>query len=227
MKKLVSTIVIIACLVMTYDANAAGTATCSRSTTPPSGMAGNTASTVPGCTGTTTWYYITYNSGGAMADLYGSCSACGTGYERQQIQASTSSGVYNICSNYSSMVSGLYTCVAKTCTDCTSDTSWSSSGTTGYQKKTTATCNAGVCTKTTAYRCAAGYYGSSTNGTSGCTQCPTWSGVYTDSARTKLVRGYSDAGATAITNCFIIPAGLHDVAGNFNLTSTCPYINNS
>lgn len=225
MKKLSSTIVVIACLGIMYDAYAAGSYTCSRSTTPPSGM-GATTSTMVGCTGTTTWYYITYNSG-LMADSIASCSACGTGYDREAVQATGSSGVYNICSNVSSMISGLYKCTSKTCTDCTSDTSWSSTGTAGYQKKTTATCNAGVCTKTTEYRCDAGYYGSSTNGTSGCTQCPTWTGVYTNSTKTTLSRGYSTVGTTGITGCMIIPGTFYDATGTFTMGNPCSYSNSN
>lgn len=226
MKKLSSTIVVIACLGMVYDAYAAGSYTCSRSTTPPSGM-GATTSTMSGCTGTTTWYYITYN-GSSMADTIASCSACGTGYDREAVQATGSSGVYNICSNVSSMISGLYKCTSKTCTDCTSDTSWVGTGTTGYLKKTTATCNSGVCNKTTAYQCNTGYYGTPTSGTSGCTQCPAWTGVYRDSSLATAIHGYTGAGATAITSCMMLPTiTYYDASGTFNLTNTCSYSNSN
>ncbi|MCM1294145.1 MAG: hypothetical protein NC311_01115 [Muribaculaceae bacterium] len=109
------------------------------------------------------------------------------------------------------------------CSNCTSDTSWSAYGT-GYQRITYRTCACnGTCNTSYSYRCAAGYYGSSTNGTSGCTQCPTWTGVYTTSAKTTLVRGTSAAGATAITGCYISTGTDYDVTGTFKLTDVCPY----
>ncbi|MDE6250146.1 MAG: hypothetical protein K2M34_00730 [Alphaproteobacteria bacterium] len=226
MKKLLSTIVVIACLGMTYNAYAAGALTCTRTTTPPSGL--TSTKVITGCTGTTTSYYVTANS---LIDILGSCSACGTGYTREAVTisnintaSSSWSAVESNCANISAMISGLYTCVAKTCTDCTSDTNWVSFAA-GYQKKTTATCNAGVCTKTTAYQCAQGYYGSSTNGTSGCARCPTWTGVYSDSAKTKAVTGYSAAGITAITGCMILPGTYYDVTGTFNMGNPCTYTN--
>lgn len=86
-------------------------------------------------------------------------------------------------------------CVACSgCTDC-NNVSWASYST-GYQRQTTATCNCNTCTKTYAYRCAPGYYGSSTNGTSGCTRCPTENNL----------TGQSAAGASAVTGCYI-PSG--------------------
>ena len=107
-----------------------------------------------------------------------------------------------------------YTCECPLCTSCTSDKSWSSAGT-GYEKKVTASCDCGECTKTTAYRCAAGYYGTSTNGSTGCTICPTSGGV----------GGQSVAGSnSAITSCYI-PANttLSDSTGTYQYTSNCYY----
>ena len=46
------------------------------------------------------------------------------------------------------------------------------------------------------YRCATGYYGSSSNGTSGCTRCPSEDGA----------TGTSTAGSTARTSCYM-PSG--------------------
>lgn len=109
--------------------------------------------------------------------------------------------------------------VCAECADCTSDTAWSAAGT-GYQKKVTRTCNCGTCNEATSYRCAAGYYGSSSNGTSGCTRCPSSGGVY----------GTSAAGSTAITSCYM-PSGtsvsFSDVTGSgtAKYTSNCYYTN--
>lgn len=221
MNKIFSTIVMIACLGLTYNAYAAGA--CTRTTTMPTGL--NMYASITGCTGTVTSYYIK-NSSGGMTDILGNCSACGSCYNRVAV---TSSNVNTIiggtnavfggaCSNPDSMVSGLYTCVEKTCTGCTSDTSWSSAGT-GYMKKVTRTCNCGTCSATTAYQCASGYWGSSTNGTSGCSPCPPWSKVYTSSAKTQEARGTSSSGTTDIAGCYIIPGTYYDETGTFSISN--------
>lgn len=221
MKKTLSTIVMIMCSGMLYNAYAAST--CSRTTTMPAGL-GMSAS-ITGCTGTVTTYYImTSASSSSVTDILGTCSACGSCYNREAVTFSNAVGTIgnytnatpNVCSNASSMISGLYTCVAKTCSNCTSDTSWSSAGT-GYMKKVTRTCNCGTCSATTAYQCASGYWGSSTNGTSGCSQCPTWSKVYTSSAKTQEPRGTSSSGTTDIEGCYIIPGTYYDETGTFSI----------
>lgn len=111
------------------------------------------------------------------------------------------------------------------CTDCTTD-SWSA-GNTGYQRRTKRSCNctsgSAICNAQYEYRCAAGYYGSSTNGTSGCSACPTWTNVYTNSARTTLARGTSSDGTTAITSCYIATGTYYDATGTFTLDSKCNY----
>lgn len=227
MNKIFSTIVMIACLGLTYNAYAAGA--CTRTTTMPPGL--NTYASITGCTGTVTSYYI-MSSYGNMTDILGNCSACGSCYNRVAVTSSNVSTTGNsgavfggACSNPDSMVSGLYTCVEKTCTGCTSDTSWSSAGT-GYMKKVTRTCDCGVCSESTAYQCANGYWGSSTNGTSGCSQCPTWKKVYTDEVRKTEVRGYSTAGVTGMTGCYIIPGTYYDETGTFSISNApCWYSN--
>lgn len=97
-----------------------------------------------------------------------------------------------------------------TCSNC--DTIDWGAYSTGYEKRTVATCNTStcVCTKTDLYRCAAGYYGTSTNGTSGCTQCPE--------------SGQSVAGSTDITSCYL-PAGttFSDSTGSGTYTADCYY----
>lgn len=97
-----------------------------------------------------------------------------------------------------------------TCSDCTT-IDWGAYST-GYEKRTVATCNTStcVCTKTAEYRCAVGYYGTSTNGTSGCTRCPE--------------SGQSVAGSTDITSCYL-PAGtaFSDSTGSGTYTSDCYY----
>ncbi len=99
----------------------------------------------------------------------------------------------------------------KSCTNCNT-TSWTA-GNTGYQRRVYKTCNCdGVCNQTNEYRCAAGYYGSSTNGTSGCSRCPS--------------SGSSSAGSTVITACYL-PSGWTgtDSTGSYTYTANCYYSN--
>ncbi len=96
-------------------------------------------------------------------------------------------------------------------------TAWTAGGT-GYETRIYRTCDISFveCISTTQYRCASGYYGTSSNGTSGCTRCPSSGGVY----------GTSAAGATAITSCYI-PSGTSasDASGSYILTGDCYYNN--
>lgn len=101
----------------------------------------------------------------------------------------------------------------KTCSDCNS-TDWTAYST-GYERKTTATCNTstGVCNKTYTYRCAVGYYGSSTNGTSGCTKCNTINGIQSTT---------SSAGQTSCTACCVDSGATGtNTKGAFKLTAKC------
>ena len=96
---------------------------------------------------------------------------------------------------------------------CKSDTTWTA-GNTGYQKKTNRSCNTNNdCIETTVYQCAGGYYGTPTNGTSGCTRCPTGNGV----------TGTSPAGTTVATGCYVTSGS--DTGGSFTYTSNCFYSN--
>lgn len=72
-------------------------------------------------------------------------------------------------------------------------------------------------------QCAAGTYKSDAGTVTACASCPEWSGVYSNSARTTLVRGTSAAGATAITGCYVATGTYYDATGNFELTSKCQY----
>ncbi|MCM1294252.1 MAG: hypothetical protein NC311_01670 [Muribaculaceae bacterium] len=73
--------------------------------------------------------------------------------------------------------------------------------------------------------CDAGTYKSDSGTATSCTPCPTWSGVYTTSAKTTLVRGTSSAAATAITKCYVAPGTYYDTTGTFKITDNCPYKN--
>ncbi|MCM1294313.1 MAG: hypothetical protein NC311_02010 [Muribaculaceae bacterium] len=150
-----------------------------------------------------------------------SCATCPSGYSLEYIDEDTT-GIaldylcwYEPDEDINKEPYPYHTCV-KNCPD---DTDWAASGT-GYQKQTVYNTD---CVASTKYRCAAGYYGSSTNGTSGCTRCPNWTGVYTNSTKTILARGNSSAGATSITGCYISAGTYYDTTGTFKITSTCPY----
>ena len=160
-----------------------------------------------------------------------SCYTCNPGYEL--VKNPSASGI-TACSstgdpNEDSGGVGHYdyTECVKNCTasNCAS-TNWVAKST-GYETRTYRSCSAtgtsGTCNSTTQYRCAAGYYGSSTNGTSGCTQCPQWTGVYTNSGKTTLARGTSSAGTTAITGCYVAPGTYYDATGTFKTTTNCAY----
>ena len=138
-----------------------------------------------------------------------SCMKCPTGYTRTEKTTERLTDCMNEAI--------FYTCKedCNGCSNCASDADWSAAGT-GYMKKTTRTCNCNTCYETVAYQCAVGYYGASTNGTSGCTRCPSSGGVY----------GTSTAGSTAITSCHI-PANtaMTDDVGTYTFTSDCYYTN--
>lgn len=84
--------------------------------------------------------------------------------------------------------------------------------TTGYQRKTTCP----KCVATYQYRCASGYYGTTSNGTSGCSPCPSISNA----------GPRSDAGSNdTITSCYL-PNGSRpqDGTGTFVLSDDCYYV---
>lgn len=98
------------------------------------------------------------------------------------------------------------------CTDCSSKTESLGAG---YQKVTTRRCECSTCkTLSTSYQCTAGYYGRTTNGTSGCTRCPAKDGVY----------GTSPVNSSAVTACYI-PANstASDTKGGYKHTDKCNY----
>ncbi len=145
-----------------------------------------------------------------------SCKTCPSGYERQLDE--TGWTYDDVCYNpeYSETLAGMpieiYRCV-KTCTNC-NDSDWAAYGT-GYERYFHRTCVDGTCVSTARYRCAAGYYGSSTSGTSGCTKCPSSGGV----------AGQSEPGNNAvITKCYI-PSGskFSDSTGRWTYTGNCYY----
>ncbi|MBR5566778.1 MAG: hypothetical protein IKW09_01585 [Alphaproteobacteria bacterium] len=153
----------------------------------------------PATTGCVTFKDRCYEKPDGSILLVQSCTECEYGMdltysEYSSLSCSLKFG-YNVCESD-----------CANCTNCISDTSWSSAGT-GYQKKVTRTCDCGTCKQTTSYRCAANYYGSSSNGTSGCTACPSYNGI----------AGTSSAGSTSASSCCISSGATYsfsDTAGS-------------
>ncbi|MCM1294385.1 MAG: hypothetical protein NC311_02385 [Muribaculaceae bacterium] len=72
-------------------------------------------------------------------------------------------------------------------------------------------------------QCAAGTYKAGSNTSTSCSSCPTWTGVYTTSAKTTEVGGTSATGATAITGCYVASGTYYDASGIFKIADNCAY----
>lgn len=108
------------------------------------------------------------------------------------------------------------------CYNCTDNASWTA-GNTGYEKRTKKTCNYDTCkcVSRTIYQCAQGYYGTSSNGTSGCTRCPRDGDSLLGTYGTTIA-----AGSRRISSCYI-PAGasFSDTTGSGVYPDQCDYEN--
>lgn len=107
-------------------------------------------------------------------------------------------------------------CVEK-CTGCTNCNSedWTAYGT-GYQRSVTRTCSCNTCKTAYNYRCDNGWYGMTLNGTNGCSNCASATGVN---------NATSDAGNnTLINHCYIAPGDkLSNATGYFEFNDKCYY----
>lgn len=151
-----------------------------------------------------------------------SCKTCPTGYtpEFTDVGWTYDDFCYNpdIEQELKNIQLEVNVCV-KSCVSCTNCNSidWTAYRT-GYERRINRDCECdGTCTSTTQYRCAVGYYGTSTNGTSGCTRCPSSGGIYGTTAA---------AGSKNITSCYI-PANqtMSDGTGEYVFTNKCYYKN--
>ena len=158
-----------------------------------------------------------------------SCTSCPEGYFLIQatdeispdgLSGGTCTVKYNTCVEEATVTPG---CNGK-CVDCES-TDWKSYRpndelmVTGYEYKINAICNYFTCecTKTTAYRCASGYYGRSLNGTSGCSRCPSPTDGF-------FFGGDSEAGNNSfITQCYVSSGS--DSSGSYIYKENCYYTN--
>ncbi len=158
-----------------------------------------------------------------------SCYDCNPGYElvEDSFGITACSEFGDLHDNGGGVDSYKYTKCVKNCqaSNCASD-NWRALRT-GYETRTYRSCSAtgtsGTCNASTQYQCAAGYWGSSSNGTSGCNPCPEWKNVFANSARTTKVYGTSNAGATAITGCYVKPGTYYDATGTFKTSGNCQY----
>lgn len=111
-------------------------------------------------------------------------------------------------------------CVCE-CDNCESDGNWTRVSA-GYERRISRYCTCdrtATCSQSYSYRCAAGYWGNTTNGTTGCTKCTgSWTG-----ANNVTVYPTSNPGSIAITGCYFPMGDYKDAYGNFTLTQPCDW----
>ena len=160
-----------------------------------------------------------------------SCNSCDTTY--YTMLEKTGSGGGTCTYNYTA-------CVCKN--GCTSD-SWTSSNT-GYESAYI--CDK-TCTRVYSHQCAAGYYGTATSASAGCTKCPSNAsctggnnstfvcnqGYYKNGSKCErcpasggVYGTTASAGSTSITSCYL-PSGtsFSDSTGSGTYTGNCYYKN--
>ncbi|MDE5616010.1 MAG: hypothetical protein K2I81_04235 [Alphaproteobacteria bacterium] len=116
--------------------------------------------------------------------------------------------------NYETIGYGCLNGIYQKCKSCSGSSGAWGTHSTGYEKRSVTTCSCdGTKSTRIEYRCAKGYFGTSTNGTSGCSQC-------FPPATT------SSAGKTQGTDCYI-PAGtnMSDSSGIFTCSTDTYYSN--
>lgn len=154
----------------------------------------NTQKDIGSCSPDVT-YYKGDGSGGVYSLL--SCRSCGTGLIQSTKQT-----------QYQDGECGTLSYKACNCPSSCTTTEWTKHSA-GYQKRNV--CNASTnCQTRTEYRCASGYYGTSTDGSSGCSKCPLWA-PGSDTPKT-------DPGSTEKTSCYITTFG--NISGNGVYTGT-------
>ncbi len=141
--------------------------------------------------------------------VYNPCTSCDAGYTLKKIALPQQCGEAEM----------FMTCECF-CFNCISDSGYVAAGT-GYEKMVNRYCECAsgtpTCKESTSYRCAKGYVGRSTNGTSGCSPCPSSGDVRGTTA---------SAGSISTTNCYL-PSGTNfsDNTGRGTYTGDCYYTN--
>ncbi len=201
-------------------------------------------STGTACGGTVTQKCYTYTSNGTTymqpIETYSDCGSC-----------NSNTSVSSICSNVTRVAScgtvggggsgptidpdifkNCDIVIGSECSTCTPATAWTSSGTTSalsrYEERTVPTCTADTdckCEYTTERRCAANSYGTPSCSIkqstgiqcSGCSGCPYQDGI----------AGSSNAGSTAITDCYIKAGSTGTTSNNdkYSISQQCNYSN--
>ncbi|MCM1294697.1 MAG: hypothetical protein NC311_03990 [Muribaculaceae bacterium] len=149
-------------------------------------------------------------------ETYCDCSACVNNATPTERTIQTGAYSYSTISECPKSFSGEII-VGGTCPDTCPDSTWTDVDGTNYQTR----CGGSILNPSCEYQCRVGFYGTGTS----CTQCPSWSGIYADTALTLVVRGTGDAGATAISGCYIPVGAYYDVPGAFKLLDNCAYSN--
>ncbi len=158
---------------------------------------------------------VCYKNTSGTVFRFTNCASCNAGMVLSQVVLSNVPG--NHCNNLNAKVS----VCCYPCSTCINDINaqYSATGTAGYERKPTKSCSCfDGCQTSYIYRCAAGYYGSSTDGTSGCNRCP--------KLLNSSIYGASAAGSEDVTNCYM-PAGtvFSNSTGSGVFTEDCQYSN--
>ncbi len=144
----------------------------------PNGTGGGGYTTqLPNCNAVS---YKCYKNTTGVTYFITTCTSCNTGYELTDATFTPGSGVCNNTLKYQNCVKesseegggsgGNGNC---TMDNCTKKSGWEAHTNTGYEALNYYACLNGVCTPTPKqYRCAAHYYGTTSDGNTGCTACP-------------------------------------------------------
>lgn len=114
-----------------------------------------------------------------------------------------------VCICYGTMKNGFVDCGACNGSFGCIETPWEATGNPGYNKRTICDLLGNAVVR---YGCAPGYYGVTSNGTTGCTRCPQ--------------SGQSAVNSAAITSCYLPSGGsFSDSNGSGTYTGNCYYTN--
>lgn len=141
-----------------------------------------------------------------------SCTSCQSGYTITSKNITDCGTTYNY-----------KTCLINCSSNCGDNTTDWSTHSRGYETRVYEYCSsATTCRKTTQYRCAAGYYGSSLDGTSGCTACPD---RILGATTTPATGGAGVVNRTFISDCHFPPnKNINDLLeGTYQYTEPCYY----